>query len=168
MKKQCYTNQKFQTVKPEDVNATTVYAFTLSPVDQPLQTNLGKIQLAAVRQWSEKLFTNIRRLSNCTINANLEISGGGRLHIHGLIRIDNIACFYFHDIPLLKSYGTYEIDTIKDPEVWQQYMIKQKSFMAPWCAKEDISYDYVNQKSILFLPSKESLAQSGGKNKIKI
>lgn len=73
-----------------------------------------------------------------------ELSGKGRLHMHGYIEIDDKAKFYLFDVPYLVQLGNTEIDTIcvttcnhepdqEDCSVkrWLLYVKKQQSMMHP-------------------------------------
>lgn len=145
MKRSTYSSSKWSCLKPEDIDIKEVYSFTLSPISQPLQTNLGKMKLNCISDWyTNEIKRSLNRLSNCNISAFTEISSGSRIHYHGTIKINNIANFYFHDIPLLKHLGCYEIDTINDNKIWSDYCLKQKGFMKPFCEFNDIDYKYTN------------------------
>lgn len=133
--------QKYNCLSPEDINCLEYYTFTLSPQEQPLQTNLGKMKLNCIYNWyHEKIIRSLNRLHYCKYTLFTEISKSGRLHYHGTIKIEEIAMFYYHDVPLLKHIGTYEIDTIKDHKIWKTYCLKQKGFMRDFCTKNDIEY----------------------------
>jgi len=54
----------------------------------------------------------------------MEISSRGRLHYHGRINIVNIISFICA-LRMISLHGTYEIDTIKDKEIWDNYCVKQ-------------------------------------------
>jgi len=45
------------------------------------------------------------------------------------MRVTNISLFYLHDLPLLKPYGSIEIDTVDNPEKWLLYCVKNKELM---------------------------------------
>lgn len=132
---------KYSCLSPEDVNTSSYYAFTLSPSSQPQQTNLGKMRLNCMSHWcKDEIIRSLNRLRYCKYTLFTEISKGGRLHYHGTIMIENIPWFYYHDIPLLKGIGTYEIDTVEDVKIWKQYCLKQRTFMESFCKDNDMTY----------------------------
>lgn len=127
-------------LKPEDVSSSVVYAISINPKDQPLQTNLGKMKLNCVFNWLQLVKRDLNRLSHCRLSLSMEMSQASRLHFHGTLIINDneIIDFYYHDLPLLKAHGSYEMDTIKDTEIWLTYCNKQYRIMKKWCKKHDI------------------------------
>lgn len=60
-----------------------------------------------------------------------EISPKGRLHYHGTIRFTahrDIFSFYYNILPVLAEDCSIEIDTIKDINEWNKYIIKQQRY----------------------------------------
>lgn len=55
----------------------------------------------------------------------------GRLHYHGYINVMDKYHFYSNDIHMLKSFGTFEIDSIDKPDVWLKYCTKNEGYMKP-------------------------------------
>lgn len=72
----------------------------------------------------------------------MEISKGSRLHFHGYITVHDVIKFYYYDIRKLKHYGTFEIDFIQDPMIWDLYIKKQKDKMDKFCHENNMQYEY--------------------------
>lgn len=131
---------KYSCVKPEDIHLGLKYSFSYNPEDQPLFEKFYKMKLNTLNDWSQKYEDIFTTLKYCKISIYLEISSNARFHWHGYIEILNIVPFLLHDCAKLKHYGTYEIDIIKDPLIWDKYITKQKSFMEIYCNKNDLKY----------------------------
>ena len=136
------SNGLYKGLKPEDVCSSVVYAISINPKSQPLQTNLGKMKLNCINDWYNKeVIRSLNRLCHCRLSLSMEMSQGSRLHFHGTVIINDneIIDFYFHDLPLLRAHGSYEMDTIEDNKIWKTYCNKQKNIMNIWCKKKDIN-----------------------------
>lgn len=131
-----------QCIKPEDVIPFNKYTFSYNPEEQPSVQRFYSIRLNEMESWSQKIYDVFDSLKYSRIDTYVEISGSGRLHFHGYIRIYDIPNFYFYDLKKLKHYGTYEIDFITDPLKWDLYCKKQKDFMDQFCSKNGIIYHY--------------------------
>lgn len=113
---------KFQCPKFEDVMDGDVFSFTFNPNDT-YQFWDDNCRTEKFHDWARTLFTNI--FPKFDVHLCLEISPQGRLHYHGLIKINNRKHFYENYIFMLKEYAQVEIDTISDPAYWYWYMHKQ-------------------------------------------
>lgn len=81
-----------------------------------------------------------RILQPCKYILNIEVSEQGRLHWHGYIKVmhvDDLKRLYLTQIIKLKSMATYEVDTIKDDDVWHTYCNKQKDLWGIQITSED-------------------------------
>lgn len=56
----------------------------------------------------------------------LEVSRGGRLHLHGWFSFSNTIEFFLYVPSKLKMFGRYEMDTIEDQEYWKSYCTKDQ------------------------------------------
>lgn len=68
-------------------------------------------------------------LSEPTTNA-LKSQGIPRLHLHGIIKFNSnksIKHFLLNELYKISKYSIYEIDTIKDPQLWCNYCQKQQT-----------------------------------------
>lgn len=72
---------------------------------------------------------------------------GPRFHYHGTVRFHDVGTFYLKYYQKLLHYGLFEIDTIQDPKIWNDYITKDKEVMKP--LMEYYHYDYIqcNPKS---------------------
>lgn len=124
------------------------YALSINPCLQPNDYKSVNPEM----EWQKCLYQRLASLQYCVINANMEISVGSRLHLHGYIVIKDIIDFVYKDIPLLRSIGSYEIDEIKDDDIWKEYVCKLKGIMERWCVKNNLQYNYcdMNKHEMLF------------------
>lgn len=129
-------NQKHKCIKPELLNDNT-YAFSFSP--NPPNCNEHTERLVATIKTVTRLF---KRLTYCRIKAAIESSASGRFHYHGTIKILNIPQFILHDMPLLQADATYEIDTIQDKSIWENYVYKQRHIWEDFIEKKDLPQAY--------------------------
>lgn len=141
-------HQKWQCIKPEQMKCDVQYALSINPCYQPNDYKSVNPEI----EWQKCLFQKLATLQYCVINANMEISVGSRLHLHGYIAIKDIIEFFYKDIPRLRSIGSYEIDEINDEEIWKDYISKLKNHMEKWCAKYSLKYNYcdMNKHEMLF------------------
>lgn len=127
------THQKNKSLKLEDLRTGVRYAVTLSP---PECRDKDTARSNTVRTFDDfkakyielKLF--IGKLHSCKLELYPELSPTGRLHYHGFLQIKNIFTFMWHDLYLLNQI-VYEIDTIKDEDIWILYVSKQAHIMKP-------------------------------------
>lgn len=73
-----------------------------------------------------------------------------RLHFHGTIRfLDEVSIgkFLLNIVNKLKKYGDFSINTYR-PDVWDDYMDKQKHIMLPLCKAYHVPYVYRSDKPI--------------------
>lgn len=134
-------HQKYSCIKPEDVLEGVEYSFSFNPEDQPHFDRFYNMKLNTLSNWSDNQFDILTSLKYCTVNVYLEISSKARFHYHGVIKIHHIPNFYIHDLAKVRNYGTYEIDYIKDIEVWTSYVTKQKHIMEDYCNKHNMKYN---------------------------
>lgn len=133
----CYKNPS-----PEDIIQDSIMAFTYNPKRQPLTPNF-KLDLITWHNGMDNIF---KSLKYCHIVLRPELSPGLRWHYHGQIKIQEIMKFYIYDLPLLRENGSYEIDTIKDLEIWTAYCSKQEELMKPITKEMSIPYLYDSSK----------------------
>lgn len=116
-----------QSIKIELIDEEEWYALTINPQDD-------------YQYWNEntdtrlKMFTdNIkivmhRILQPCRYELYVEVSPVGRLHLHGKMRFNNkstIIRWYISQIHKLGKVSHFEIDTIEDMKIWDEYIKKQ-------------------------------------------
>lgn len=133
-------DSKFKVIKPEDIVIKNRYSFSFNPEEQPKPQRFYNVTLNCFESWSQKVYEVFASLRFAEVETFMEISKGGRLHFHGYIKVNDIPSFYFYEIPKLKHYGTFEIDIINDPMLWDLYIKKQKSFMSKFCKKNRMQY----------------------------
>jgi len=135
---------KHNIIKPEDVVEGCTYSFSYNPEEQPKPQRFYNISLSLFKSWSDTLNDIFNSFKYCKFHHYMEISSNSRLHFHGYIKINNISKFYFYEIQKLKHYGTFEIDFITDPLIWDLYIKKQKSFMEIFCSENEMTYEYTS------------------------
>jgi len=112
-------------LEPESVKQNTQYTLTISPADRHQFYETKRDRIAKFReQWYGRLLINLAPYA--TYELHVEVSKAGRLHCHGYITIKDILGFYVYAIPFMRDNTTFEIDTIKDRKVWDEYCTKQK------------------------------------------
>lgn len=115
-----------QCVAPEflgPAHRDTDFSFSFNPVTQHFDS---KERINRVYTDTFKLLCSQPSISG---KLRMEVSSTGRLHFHGTIRILDPKQFYVYTVPILQASGTYEIDTIQNPDEWRTYCEKQESVM---------------------------------------
>lgn len=113
-------------LKPENIFLNEVYAFNFNPEGQP---KIGRLN--SLKDWFNiygKLLTN---LTGAAVKMYVEISSTGRYHFHGYIKILNIVRFYTKDVHELILNGTSVMKVIESENDWEEYVLKQQSFIQP-------------------------------------
>lgn len=152
-------NQLHKAIKPEQCVVGQRYAFSFNPLDQPKFVQFHKVTLTTYTDWQNGVRKHLS-FKHAKVNVFMEISSKGRLHYHGFIIIQNIVKFYLHDLPRLRMEGSYEIDTISDLPIWHEYLVKQKSFMLPWCIQNELEYE-IYQDGFADMPPGEARGPLG-------
>jgi len=135
-------DSKFKVIKPEECVIKQKYSFSYNPDTQPTIQRFYNITLKCFEDWSQQIYDVFTTLRYSTVQTYMEMSKAGRLHFHGYIVINDIANFYFYDLKKLKHYGTFEIDFITDPLIWDLYIKKQKDFMEIFCTNNEMVYHF--------------------------
>ena len=114
--------------------------------------SLQYTQYQTVRRitYATRVYYNIVQLLKQIGEVSLypEISKTGRLHYHGTIKLVDSFEFYIHIIPLIKEVANMDIDTIADPEIWEQYYTKDRLIMLEGMRQYDIPYVLDNDTNI--------------------
>lgn len=103
-------------------------SFTINPEEQFYECDEKDRFLL----WTDRLYKYLKTNTKyCVIELYPEVSAMGRLHAHGIISIldDQRLMFQMYDVPSLARHGHIEIDTIKEMEVWRNYITKQVLFI---------------------------------------
>jgi len=138
---------KIHSCIPPEENFGQNLTFTFNPSDSIEWQNKGPTS-NHLKDWIEKYHKVFDKCSSAVIECRPELSKLGRMHWHGSIKIVS-QMFYLKDIHLLKLNGTFEIDTISDPMIWDLYCRKQQETMGPLCESNDTLYIYQSKKYIL-------------------
>lgn len=141
MIRKIHPKAKYSCIPPECVKTDELYTFSFNPEEQPLFEKFYKMKLNNLKDWSQQMYNILISLKYAEVECVLECSRQGRLHYHGWIMIKDPIEFYLKDLKKLKHYGTYEIDYIKDDEVWSTYVYKQMKHMKSFCDKYDMIYE---------------------------
>lgn len=153
-----YNKAHFKTknshIKPEDAYENTCYAFTINPSDSLQQFELSSLRrLHDFKRDIEKILKRDLYPYTSDYLFNMEVSANGRLHLHGVIRINDLLGFYTKCIPDMIKYASTELDTIEDPETWINYCIKQARIFGQF----DPMIDRKSQGSVI--PTQKSTRQ---------
>lgn len=132
---------------PEDVTPITDYAITLNPSDahQCFETTKTANRIQTFHTNMFGLVGGI--LCNYYYSLRLEVSPRGRLHYHGIISFrskEEILDFFIYSVHLLQKHFMYEIDTIEDRQVWDEYCTKQEHIIG----KHELTNKEYNDKII--------------------
>lgn len=131
MQKKTYTKNAKHSIPPVSfktkdgqrlyMDIDTNYSFSYNPELQPKE---GRPLLWA--PYYNHMSSIFYSLNYCTIKVNSEFGAYGRWHFHGCIMLKDVLKFYVYDLPKLKKHGALEIDTIQDPETWEEYCDKEQ------------------------------------------
>lgn len=166
---------KFGAPKMEDMLVNTDYAFSYSPLDErssetvkARNTTVTKREVQAII--ALQLNSLRKQLRSCTWELYPELAPTGRLHYHGIIRVNDIIDFYYRDLYYLQQKGTYEIDTIGTPSKdkpkdvhqdiinWRNYCTKQSGIWVEYFDGYPASrIPYTSEKSINLQKNKKML-----------
>lgn len=119
---------KSQLLSIEEIQLKQWYTLTISPDDEHQYFNCEPDRIIKFTNWLQHYFIH---LFVAEVKVNIEISRNGRLHAHGTIRwnhSDQLLQFYLFNNHNMQSKAILEIDTIDDPETWDEYCNKQKKF----------------------------------------
>jgi len=101
------------------------YSFSYNPSFQPKEGG-RPLLWATYYNHAKHLFYS---LNYCDIRVNSEFGAYGRWHFHGCIVLKDVLKFYVYDLPKLKKNGALEIDTIDNPDEWEEYCDKEQHFV---------------------------------------
>lgn len=118
--------QPYSCPKPETLEYNKDYSFTINPADsyQYFDIEVVSERIKSFHNYFKKKLLETLGTHAVQYNMVMEMSSRARLHYHGTIRFSNIIQA-INTIRKLEKYCTYEIDVIKDPDVWNAYMTKQ-------------------------------------------
>lgn len=134
-------SQRYKCIDPKFMLVDILYSFSWNLEEQPVSIKNGKSYLH-LRDYYNMVIRRLRRLKYCSIKLYPEISGNGKFHFHGTIKIIDIALFLLLDLPFLKDKASYEIDQITDSDKWKTYMWKCDTFMKPLCDENKLPYTW--------------------------
>jgi hypothetical protein len=135
-----YTKSGNQGVKLEDMEIGQTYAITINPASQPenkhsvLPWRNLCMWLCHYKDWL------IQFQDGVELVLYLEVSPTGRYHFHGkLVLLDYND--YINFLEIMNKQHHYEIDTIKDMDVWDLYIKKQRKI-----------FEYLYTTKVPYLP----------------
>jgi len=131
---------------PEKVVLNEILTFSVNPVATPYKTKRKGERVLNLPPFLNSIIKRLSKLRYCDYKLNPEISCNGKWHFHGEIKITEIINFYCFDLPLLQELGAFEIDTIKDIEIWRTYCTKLKELTEPYLRSLKINYE-INKNS---------------------
>ena len=115
-------------ISPEVANCQDWYAITLSP---PPERNLKhdfsmtlQNKLKPFNEWVTETEDTLGYLKYCDYVLWTEVSSTSRFHLHGVIKIRNLAKFYMFDVRWLLQFGGVCMNIMHDPMGWHLYCIK--------------------------------------------
>lgn len=111
------------------LSAGLCYTFTLNPCDECQFMKKRRDRDVYVTEALQATLGEIKKHFKYILVP--EISHKGRYHFHGYIEIINVSQFYLYAIPKLMGFSRIEIDTIKDHQIWANYIYKNREIMEP-------------------------------------
>lgn len=106
------------------VSKTGLYSFTVNPDDTKQYEGRSDRLLKFAISMIERLY-RVREYAN--FEAYIEVSKGGRLHIHGTFYDVSDLLEFFMRVPfILGEHASYELDKVNDPDVWEGYITKDQ------------------------------------------
>lgn len=149
--------EKCSALKLEELEANTLYAITINPVEQyPEHKDRYK---DTIHFHCFSFLNKLRKYSELELYP--ELSPLGRIHYHGTVKIIDPVEFLlklFQYAGVQKTTFTVVIKHIKDEKWLGEYCIKQKAFMEPYSRKKNIAYP-INNKYIEILQHQKAQAQ---------
>lgn len=142
-------NDKHKVIAPELVTQGSWLTFSFNPEEQPMFERFYRMKLNNLKDWSQQQYDILTTLRHANVHVILECSPKGRLHFHGVIKINDVIEFYMTDLKKLKHYGAIEIDTIGDDEIWLTYIYKQRKYMKGYADKHEMHYEIYNDDKYL-------------------
>lgn len=137
------SKNKHNALSPDKLQLATAYTFTISPCDTVYR---NKEQLKDKIMILRQLLYDNFNLFGVKYRLFPELSKTGRLHAHGTIKFNDyvgIALLY-NTLYNVRDIVTYELDTINDPALWSEYIIKNKSNMKAYCKHVKCAYRMEN------------------------
>lgn len=114
----------------ENIKPNISYAITISPSDDHQYWNDDDRLKKFTTYMKRYMLSRLDPFNNKFI-FHIELSPKGRLHLHGTISFKSertIKELFMDSIRFLTVHNQIEIDTIKDPDVWETYCTKQKIY----------------------------------------
>lgn len=124
----------------EDIEIGKKYTITIAPDDSHQYFEVPKRDGRLLKFISWARIYIYKAFLNNEYELFTEVSPRGRLHFHGTIKFksnEHLLDFYIYTIPHLLKSNQIEIDTIKDPKVWDEYKRKQQKFNLPVITSND-------------------------------
>lgn len=119
-----HNNQPHKCIPIEEWDDDRLYAISLNPKDD-LQFFGRSVDKRIMNSYLTLLHKAYIWKGIEHLKLFIETSSMGRLHWHGYIKVNNLEEFFLVTIPLMKKYGTFEIDHLNDKEKWETYCEKQ-------------------------------------------
>lgn len=133
-------NRAIKTLPSGMLDEHVRYALTLSPSMQYDDPQYSKVRAHKETYYAITHFVHLLR-DTCSILLVPEISKAGRWHYHGLLNIKNTYSFHAEVLPRLRGICKYEIDVINDPDIWKEYMYKDRKYMEPALTSQGVPYE---------------------------
>jgi len=122
-----YDNSPIKLPSPEDLK-DELYTFTINPSDT-LQFFRHALPSTRLQSFKDSVYAMLNSISNAiNIDAYIEISKLGRLHLHGVCKIKDPYLFYMSVAHSFQTWCTLEIDSITDINVWTTYCLKLNKY----------------------------------------
>lgn len=101
-------------------DCTTKYAITINPVQQPPEWKKDKLYI-----FYRLIYDAMMEFKSIvSLRLFFEMSANGRAHFHGTMEVLDKGMFgYF--VNSINLLAASEMDTIKDPKIWDEYCKKQ-------------------------------------------
>lgn len=133
-------------MKLENIPVDVPLSFTFNPSDK--YQYFGKDgRMCLVTKRLMKVFNQMKYWSKFWVIPEYSFNGqsskmgsGPRLHYHGVIWITDLDYFLELGYTYLKDVGMFEIDTIEDQSVWEEYCLKGSTLMKPMFGRRKLPY----------------------------
>lgn len=134
------SNGLHKIVSPESVIVGNNYTFNLNPNTAPTDIKRNGELSLQVPPWFNHIVKGLNKLRYCKYTLYHELSPGAKWHYHGVITITEVINFFIFDVFELKKLGAFEIDTIKDLDIWMTYCTKQRAILEPFMKSLRVPY----------------------------
>lgn len=139
-----------KSINLELIEIGTLYSLTISPNDDHQYWD-DPLRFMNFKLWFTKMFITKTGLPYKILEARIELSKFGRLHVHGFIQFKRPVEFLLKYIRQWQNMSIFEIDTIdpKTIEVYKTYVNKQNRAMQNESYNNDANEYKLKEKTVI-------------------